>query len=214
VNRYIDLHTHHQVAATDVMTVYNLMLNDPFTAPQGLFSAGLHPWYADQLSRDALLSQLDQLSLNPGMVAIGETGLDKVCAVPFQLQQDIFQLHLENGVKNNKPVLLHCVKAWDEMIEMTSGIPLTRILHGYNGSIELTRRLLDKGFYFSVGKAILNSRSKLQSAIQHIPLTSLFCETDDAAISIQAIYEGVSTALKIKNGELREAICANYRCLK
>ena len=148
------------------------------------------------------------------MVALGEIGLDKVCTIPFQRQQDIFKLQLELAANNHMPVVLHCVKAWDELIEITSGFQHTMIVHGYTGSVELTQRLLEKGFSFSVGKAILDSRSKIQRSIQAIPLTSLFCETDDGDISIQAIYEGVSAALKIKCGELREAIFANYKCLE
>lgn len=210
VDTYIDLHTHHQDSAADVTPVYNLMLNEICALPSGLFSAGLHPWYADQLSPDALSLQLDQLAANPNMVSVGETGLDKVCAVPFQLQQDIFKLHLQKAVEKNKPVILHCVKAWDEMIEIVSGYRLTGILHGYSGSLELTRRLLDKGFCFSVGKAILDPKSKIHRSIQEIPLTSLFCETDDSEISIQAIYEGVGAVLKMKTEDLRAAILDNF----
>lgn len=210
VDTYIDLHTHHQDSAADVTPVYNLMLNEICTLPSGLFSAGLHPWHSDQLSPDALSLQLDQLAANPNMVAIGETGLDKVCAVPFQLQQDIFKLHLQKAVEINKPIILHCVKAWDEMIEIASGFQLTRILHGYNGSRELTRRLLNKGFSFSIGKAIFDPKSKIQSSIKEIPLTSVFCETDDSKISIQAIYEGVGAILKIKTEDLRAAIFDNF----
>jgi len=210
MDTYIDLHTHHQDSAEDVLPVYNLMLNDICTPPTGLFSAGLHPWHADQLSPEELSLQLDQLLTNTNMVAIGETGLDKVCAIPFQLQQDIFNLHLEKAAKNNQPVVIHCVKAWEELIEITDGYHLTRILHGYSGSMELTKRLLAKGFCFSVGKEILNPSSKIQRSIQAIPLTSIFCETDDSAISIQAIYEGVGTALKIKTEELRVALFDNF----
>jgi TatD DNase family protein len=206
---YINIHTHGQSSSHEVISVYNLMLNEPRVPIQQLFSAGLHPWFADQAPEDLLL-QLSQLADHPNFFAYGETGLDKHCSVPFQLQQDIFKLHLEKAIEINKPVILHCVKAWDEMIEMTAGYPLPRILHGYNGSLSLTKRLVDKGFYFSIGKAITNPASKLHHSLPAIPLDQLFCETDDATISIQAIYEGVGAVLQLTSEELRAIIFANF----
>jgi TatD DNase family protein len=206
---YINLHTHGQSSSREVTSVYNLMLNEKCAPSRGLFSAGLHPWFADQAPVD-LLMQLSHLAENPDFFAYGETGLDKVCAVPFQLQQDIFKLHLDKAIEKNKPVILHCVKAWDEMIEMTTKYSITRILHGYNGSIALTRRLVDKGFYFSIGKAVLNPKSKLHSSIHVVPLDLLFCETDDSTTTIQAIYDGLGTALKLNSADLRAVIFANF----
>jgi TatD DNase family protein len=210
---YIDVHTHGPMASNEVISVYNLMLNEKRDPIQGLFSAGLHPWFADQAPGD-LSMQLSGLAKNPDFFGYGETGLDKACNLPFQLQQDIFKLHMEKATEKNKPLILHCVKSWNELMEMTSGCQVPMILHGYSGSLELTKQLRDKGFYFSIGKAVLDKRSKLHSSLKAMPLDSIFCETDEHALSIQAIYQGVGNALKIPENELMEKIYENFMRLR
>ncbi|HWR98990.1 MAG TPA: TatD family hydrolase, partial [Prolixibacteraceae bacterium] len=154
-----------------------------------------------------------QLSSGSNMVAFGETGLDKACEIPLQVQLDVFELHLEKAVEHNKSIIIHCVKAWDEIIEISSRFPAIKILHGYNGSDELTGRLLKQGFYFSVGSAILNPRSKIRHSIATIPATLLFCETDTSQVSVKSIYAGVSEALKMEEEALKSILFHNFQQL-
>lgn len=219
MDQYIDLHTHQQPLDKDVIAVYNHLLHEKTDAPEGLFSAGQHPWYADRLPLDDLSKMLDQLVFNSNLLAFGEAGLDKVCNIPLQIQQDVFELQLNKAVEYNKPLILHCVKSWEEVIEISSGYPVKKILHGYNGTVELTGRLLLEGFYFSVGSAILNSNAKIRQSIQSIPPTSLFCETDTSQVSIKSIYTNVSDALKMEEDVLRSILFDNFQhlleeCLK
>ena len=211
---YIDLHTHQQHPVDDAIIVYNRLLHEVTDIPDLPFSAGLHPWYADQLSLEVLSMTLDQNASSPNLIAFGETGLDKVCSIPLQIQLDVFELHLKKAVERRYPVILHCVKAWDELIEISSNYQTIKILHGYNGSIELTKRLLQQEFLFSIGQGILIPTSKIHSAIQLIPCNSIFCETDNSAISIETIYQGVCTALQMKDGDLRSKIFENFTNLR
>lgn len=214
MDQFIDIHTHRIFHDKDVIAVYNQQLHEKTDAPEGFFSAGLHPWYADKLSLDVLSASLDRLASDPKVIAFGETGLDKACNIPLSIQQDVFELHLKKAVDHNKPIILHCVKSWDEIIEISSGYPVKKILHGYNGSVELTGRLLREGFYFSVGIAILNHNSRISQSIQTIPLTSLFFETDTAEVSIKSIYAEASKTLKIKEDALNSILFDNFKKLK
>ena len=211
---YIDLHSHRHNQEAGVISVYNLLLHEKHGIPGIPFSAGLHPWYALELSQEILSRELDSCAASPNLIAFGETGLDKVCDVPIQLQQDVFELHLKKAVEHCKPLILHCVKAWDEIIEIAAGFPVIKILHGYNGSAQLTVRLLKLGFNFSIGKAILNPDAKIHQAIPMIPLSSLFCETDDSDVSIQIVYAGMGASLKLGEEALREAIFNNFTKLR
>jgi TatD DNase family protein len=130
------------------------------------------------------------------------------------LQQDVFELHLKKAVEHGKPLILHCVKAWDELIEISSWYPVVKILHGYNGSPQLTDRLLKHGFLFSIGQGILNADSKIQKSLQLIPISSIFCETDTSDVFIQNIYTGLSASLKISTEDLRETIFHNFTRLR
>jgi len=186
------------------------MLNETTDLPSHPFSAGLHPWHADQLSLETLSARLNECLVSPDLVAIGETGLDKVCKTPMDLQKDVFEFQLKIASENRKPVIIHCVKAWDELIEISSNYKSIKILHGYNGGIQLTERLLKLGFCFSIGKAILNSGSKVFSAVNLIPHTSLFCETDIAEISIIQIYKILCGVLQLQDEDLRKIMFDNY----
>ena len=214
VNPYIDLHTHKQDTSEDSITVYNKLLHDNLSIPEVLFSAGLHPWYADQLSTVELINLLDQFVINPNMIAFGETGLDKSCNIPLKLQMEIFDIHLSKASASGKPVILHCVKAWDELIEICNNYQITKILHGFNGSIKLTERLLTHGFHFSIGKAIMYPDSKIQSSVLLIPKSSLYCETDTSDIPIQVIYRKLSEIFQITDGDLKYVLAENFRRLR
>jgi len=126
---YIDLHTHRQPPQEGVIAVYNHLLHDKTVAPGCLFSAGLHPWYADKMSLDVLSASLDQLSSGLNMVAFGETGLDKVREIPLQVQRNVVELHLKKPVDHHKPLFIPCVKAWDAIDEIPSGYPVVNFLH-------------------------------------------------------------------------------------
>ncbi len=207
---YIDFHTHKLSAPDGVITVYNHLLHEETSIPGHFYSAGLHPWYADKLSAAELSRVLDMHGTNSNLIALGETGLDKVCKIPIQLQQDIFELQLNKAVILSKPVIIHCVKAWEEMIEITNHYQVPMILHGYNGSDQLTGNLVKRGFFFSIGSMILNPDSKISHAIHHIPLSSIFCETDESDESIQSVYNAVSGYLKMKEPDFRRTAFENF----
>ena len=190
------------------------MLNETSEIPSDPFSAGLHPWFADQLSLSDLSHRLNQYLESPELVAIGETGLDKVCKTAMSLQMDVFEFQLKIAVDKKLPVIIHCVKAWEELFEISAKYTSIKILHGFNGGVPLTERLLKKGFCFSIGKAILIPGSGIQSAIQLIPKTSLFCETDTAEISISEIYGKVCNLLQLREEDLRKIIFENYERIK
>lgn len=210
---YVDFHTHLNFQSPEVVSVYNLMLHEKVHTPTGKYSAGLHPWFADYYSCMEISIILEECACDNHLIAFGETGLDKSCQVPLQVQQDIFEIHLKKAVEKSKPVVLHCVRAWDEIIEQTSGFPGAKVLHGYNGTVELTKRLLNHNFLFSIGTAIINPTSKINRSLLFIPVKSIFCETDTSKYSIQNIYASVSDKLNMNDGELRKVVFANFNRL-
>ena len=102
------------------------------------------------------------------------------------------------------------MKAWEEMLEITNHYHIPMILHGYNGSDQLTANLVKRGFFFSIGHMILNPDSRISHAINHIPLSSIFCETDESDASIQSVYNAVSGYLKMKEPDFRRAAFENF----
>lgn len=128
----------------------------------------------------------------------------------MEIQKEIFAIHLEKALFFKKPVIIHCYKGWEEIIEATKKFPYTKILHGFHEGIALTERLVREGFAFSVGEAILHQESKLAESIHHIPINRLFLETDESAIPIDQIYRQTANILKLEVENLKQTIYTNY----
>lgn len=161
--------------------------------PQGdnvHFSCGVHPWYSD-IEADQL-DLLESIASSPLIVAVGEAGIDKVKGPDLAIQVDVFRRQIELAISLGKPIIIHCVKAWDELISLykeynTASIPW--IIHGYRGNAEQTKQLSKIGFKFSIGE-YFNTES-----LKHIPTDSIYCETDTSNNSICKVYSQVSSSI-------------------
>jgi TatD DNase family protein len=209
---YIDIHTHHPVYSKGIISVPSLFLQDVDTNHQLTypFSTGIHPWHADKFSLNDIAKKLEYLMSQPELIAIGETGLDNKCQIDFDLQGSVFKLHIEFAEKFHKPLIIHNVNSWNEIIACSKKSNVPFILHAFNGNIELTRQLIHHGFNFSIGKAILKENIKLRDAIKIIPVTSLFFETDDEILDIKEIYYSAASILKCSVENLKIQILSNY----
>lgn len=150
-------------------------------------SAGLHPWYigADWEVQFDLLTSIAQ---EQRVVMIGEAGLDKVCQTDFELQKEVFLQQSELAEQLRKPLIIHCVKAWQEMMAFhkTSVPSVPWIIHGFRGKPELAEQLLAEGFYLSFGEHF-NAES-----VRRTPLNRLCTETDESPQAIEDIYSAIA----------------------
>lgn len=157
----------------------------------GWFSCGIHPWYAQSTDDIDTLASIVQ---DEAVLAVGEVGLDKLQGPDINTQIDIFRQQIEMAVSVDKPLIIHCVKAWDELIslykEYKTDIPW--IIHGYRGNPDQTSQLGRLGFKFSLGEKFN------PDSVKSIPIDSVFCETDMSAISICHVYAAVSACLEVE----------------
>ncbi len=198
---YINIHTHFP-PVNGVWALQNL--NTPVSPEPlpGLYSMGIHPWYADPLHWEEQLLSLQECSVHPRVLAIGECGLDKVCTTPFPLQKQVFLAQVEWANTIGKPLVIHCVRAWAEILMLleNTGNQVPVLFHGFNKNAQLAREISGKGYYISLGKAL--HRPGIQEAARVIPPERLFLETDDAVISIGEIYNMAARALSIEHNSL------------
>jgi TatD DNase family protein len=191
---FINIHTHTVTTAphvTAVQSYYNNFSNIPAT---GLFTAGLHPWYVDDNWQQAFKALRSCIAMQQN-IAIGECGLDKVCDTSFDIQQQAFAAQIQLAALVKKPLIIHCVKAYDQVLHMLQRHSTPIIFHGFNKSVQLATALVNKGYYLSLGSAILQPR--MYEVLQAIPLQQLFLETDAATISIEEIYTTATAILQI-----------------
>nr|WP_315395513.1 TatD family hydrolase [uncultured Sphingobacterium sp.] len=210
---YIDIHTHqHHSSETERFDVFNLILNaDPDDHYLPPVTAGLHPWHINESDPFKGISILQELLRDHEILAVGECGMDKVISVPLNVQQDVFQKQVSLAKEYGKPLIIHCVRAFDEVQQVLKSENFTGhiIFHGFNKNRELAEQLLKKGYYLSFGSSILTG--KLDETLVATPLEQLFLETDDAHADIRELYAYAAQLKKISINELKENIIRNYQ---
>ena len=202
--RYYDIHTHRHPANPDITAILSVDTMNPVMPLYRYCSIGIHPHHADM----AGLPELEILVKHPNVVAVGEAGLDKLAPIPLKQQKELFIAHIELAEKNRKPLIIHCVKAWPELIEIrkqfTSVVPW--IIHGFRGNDELARQMLQFGFYISFG---LHFHSEALRTVWETH--RLYAETDDSHISIEDVYQRITSQLSITTEDLSDEILKNLQ---
>ena len=205
---YINIHS-HKPPGTGEWVLRNLNTPDEPEPLPGLYSMGIHPWYIQPGHWENQLRSLRNKSTNAGILAIGECGLDKVCATPFSLQVQVFRAQVEWANSIGKPLVIHCVRAWEEVLDLLekADIRVPVLFHGYNKNAQLARRITGKGYYISLGKAL--QQPGMQEVLRAVPANRFFLETDDAELSIGEIYHLAANALSIDHNSLALQIQKN-----
>lgn len=213
MSNYIDIHSHQRNASASTFTLVNCFPSELEIAlqkePQQFYSVGIHPWHiASDFSKE--LAVLTSFASHKQVLAIGETGIDRVCNTPFNLQLKLFKEQIALAEKVKKPLIIHCVKAYPELIQLKKELQPSSpwIIHGYRGNKNSTEQLLPYNFFFSVGKGI----TLLHESLKIIPLNRIFLETDDNN-NIEEIYSKASHLLNISNAFLKNQIQQNFYSL-
>jgi len=197
----VDIHTHSAHPTTHCLVVRNLNLNEAEdflkTDEQALCSIGIHPWHVDLFSEE-LLSKLEGWSKDKRFIAIGECGLDKNSNAGFEKQLSIFEAQISISEKSNKPLIIHCVGYFNELLALKkkwNPIQLW-IIHGFRGKPELAAQVLKSGCALSYGEHF-NSES-----VRLTPTEKLFVETDESELHISEIYQHIANAKDCKIEDL------------
>lgn len=210
---YFDAHTHHAPANADTVAVQNIIVGHDSHTPDDFSacSVGVHPWYANASSVQAHLDRVRQWAAHPRVWAIGECGLDRLNGPELSVQQAIFQEQINISQAVGKPLIVHSVRAFAEVVALRKPACQPWVLHGFNHRLSVLPLLLDAGFYVSLGAALLRPASPASTAIAHIPADKLLLETDNHEVAIQEIYEAAAIRLSMLSEALREQVVKNAR---
>ncbi len=166
-----------------------------------LQSVGIHPWHASE----GQIEHLDELAPDPRVAAIGEAGFDTLRGPSAEIQTTAFRHQALLAERLGKPLIIHCVKAWDALLEQHRLLrPETPwVIHGFRGNPQQCRQLLNRGLKISLGYRF----NPLTAAI--IPPESLFIETDDAPVDISEVAALVAAARATSPQEIMSLSAAN-----
>lgn len=174
------------------------------SAGTGLFhSVGIHPWYIYNVEEQ--LAELKRQAMLPGVVAIGETGLDKLAEAPLERQQEVFKASAAFAENLGIFLIIHCVKAWDELIALKKELKprMPWIIHGFRGNATLAKQLIRQGFYLSFGERFN------PEAVREAWPGRLFAETDDRETDIRTVYRDLSASLDLRLEQFAAQIAGN-----
>ena len=209
--KYFNLHTHKVSDHPAALALVNQYPNN-FDRTIPFYSIGIHPWYIEENRVEADLEIIISQIQNKNCLAIGECGLDKRIEINFDLQIAVFEKHLILAEKFKKPVVIHCVAAFQEVIEIKKRLKTTvpLIIHGYSKNQQIAKSLIDNGFYLSFGKYLLQNLA-LKTVFKIIPNHRFFLETDTTDNSIELIYALAAKYKNIEITELQNTINTNFK---
>lgn len=210
---YIDIHTHTYYEHDNTRLLVNVFPeeNEKFRHPC-YFSVGLHPWFVNERSMEKNLEWVEKQSGNPLVLAIGEIGFDKIIDVPWEDQAYAFEKQLSLAEKLNKPVIIHCVRSYNELIAYrnASSQKIPWIFHWFNAGIEIANELTRRNCFLSFGHMLFKENSKAYRVFTEIPAGSLFLETDDTGYTIEDIFSQAAMLREMPLDSLIQQINHNF----
>ena len=215
---YVDFHTHRR--SGDALEILNVEALDAGAVARACqqgqpFSLGVHPWRADvsQTELQEAFSRIVQCVNVDGFVAIGECGLDWVSQVARAAQMSVFEQQIELAHRLAMPVVLHCVRAFEEVMQTLCVRKIRRaVFHSFVGSPQQAERVVREGYFCSFSPRSLAS-SRTREVIKAIAPSVMLVERDECECSIEEVYEAVATLRKCSVEELREIVFENYKRL-
>lgn len=197
--KFINIHSHSKTATAAVLL--NVHENFQSLDANTCYSIGMHPWYIKDSDALQVFEMLKFSVSNANVLAIGECGLDRVCETDFELQKLYFikQIELANEVR--KPLIIHCVRAFDEVLHLLKQhqVAVSVIFHGFSKNEKVAAQILNAGYLLSFGQKLMFESNA--TVFKSTPIDSIFLETDDGCVAIEEVYR---TAAEIKGMTLEE----------
>ena len=186
---------------------------------------------------DQVMQQIWQIAQDSRMIAIGECGLDRHHRVKYThipipthisnsddtpqvidlaLQIKAFSAQIELSETLQKPLIIHCVKAFNELINLKQKHRprMPWLVHGFDKKDDLRRSLAHHGIKVSFGASICHPQSPSREVIAAVPLEQLFLETDaQTKFEIRDIYREAAAIKQVPLEQLQEQLWQNFRNL-
>ena len=155
-------------------------------------AVGIQPNYVHE-TEPGDWDQIVELAAQPGVVALGETGLDRYWDdAPFDQQQDYFDRHLRLSQQTGLPFIVHMRECEADVLDMLRSAskrgPLHGVMHSFTGSTEMATECLALGLYVSFAGMVTYKKSdELRLVSSTVPLDRLLIETDAPYLSPEPV---------------------------
>ncbi len=209
--KFINLHTHKFSNQENILEIVNQYAEE-FNNLISKYSIGIHPWHIHENNLKSELEIINGILKNENCLALGECGLDKRIEIPFDFQVEVFEKQVALAIKYKKPLILHCVGSFQEIIQTKKRlkIEVPMIIHGFSKNIQIAKQLLDNGFYLSFGKYLIQNPD-LETVFKQVPNDRFFLETDSSDYKIEEVYALASKYKNIDIENLKEIVNKNFK---
>jgi TatD DNase family protein len=159
----------------------------------GVYAAvGIQPNYVAEAGPEDWQTIVD-LATAPGVVAIGETGLDRHWDfTPFELQQDYFDRHIRLSQERDLPFVVHMRDCDDDILAMLREAhargPLSGVMHSFTGGRAMAEECVAMGLYISFAGMVTYKKSdELRAVAAAVPADRILIETDAPYLSPEPV---------------------------
>lgn len=193
---------------------------------EGVYAAvGLHPSHIHLEEFEP--AKYKELLENPKVVAMGEIGLEynnDVSQEAKDKQKEVLLEQLELTQQIGKPIIFHCRKAYDDLIELlTIQTQIKGVIHCFLGRWSQAEKFIEMGFYLSFNGIITYARD-YDKVIEKLPLEQILLETDcpyltpvphrdkrNEPLYVKYVAEKIAQIKKIKFEEVAQQTTKNAR---
>ena len=159
----------------------------------GVYAAvGIQPNYIAEAKPEDWAT-IEQLATEPGVVAIGETGLDRHWDyTPFDQQQDYFDRHMRLAERHDLPFIVHMRDCDDAIMQALRearqrGV-LKGVMHSFTGDAQMAAECVEMGMHISfAGMVTFKKSTALRECAATIPADRLLIETDCPYLSPEPV---------------------------
>ena len=160
---------------------------------EGVYAAvGIQPNYVGESKPDDW-EVIEELATAPGVVAIGETGLDRYWDyTPFDQQREYFDRHMRLAERHQLPFIVHMRDCDDDIMqslrEARQRGELRGVMHSFTGDAEMAAECVALGMHISFAGMVTFKKSQaLRDCAATIPADRLLIETDSPYLSPEPV---------------------------
>lgn len=227
-NKLIDAHFHYSLDLLSTPIIDGIICGTTLSDCQTIstlkhlsFSKafGLHPWFIGEDYKESIEKIVQIIRHNPHAL-IGEVGLHfskNDTELQRQTQLDIFNFFLQLSEKENRPMVVHLVKAYNNFIEIlkTEKTSSAIMIHSFNTNPAITKRFLQQENIF----LSLSPKSN-KEIVELIPIERMLLESDEEESShsqissLRKLYADISHTKGISMDALISHITINITRFK
>lgn len=137
---------------------------------------GVHPWHIAD-APDNWAKILENMLQKYTAAYVGECGIDRLKNPNTELQAEILLRHAELAHKYNRPLIIHSVKADNEMSRLFFALPRRTIFHSFTGSAQWGQQIQKHNFFIGLNFSILR-KSNAAEILRSLNLRQILLETD------------------------------------